>query len=70
MGVRIITRVHYRNNELGDVMAPYGILNPGPCQNGPRAVVRKVIERMQELGWVIAVAFVLTGSNGRFILYT
>jgi microsomal dipeptidase-like Zn-dependent dipeptidase len=56
MGVRIITVVHYRNNELGDVMAPYGSMNPGPYQNGLTQAGRKVIERMQEAGMVVDVA--------------
>jgi membrane dipeptidase len=56
MGVRIITVVHYRNNELGDIMAPYGSKNPGPYQNGLTPAGRRVIERMQEVGMVVDVA--------------
>ena len=56
MGVRIITVVHYRNNELGDIMAQYRSLDPGPYQNGLTQAGRKVIERMQELGMVVDVA--------------
>ena len=56
MGVRIITVVHYRNNELGDIMAPYGSKNPGPYQNGLTRAGRKVIERMQEVRMVVDVA--------------
>jgi membrane dipeptidase len=56
MGVRIITVIHYRNNELGDVMAPYGALNPGPYNNGLTPAGRKVIERMQKVGMVVDVA--------------
>ena len=56
MGVRIITVVHYRNNELGDVMARFGNLDPGPYRNGLSQAGRKVIERMQELGIVVDVA--------------
>ena len=56
MGVRIITVVHYRNNELGDVMAPYGALNPGSYNNGLTPAGRRVIERMQEVGMVVDVA--------------
>ena len=56
MGVRIITVVHYRNNELGDVMAPYGALSPGPYNNGLTPAGQKVIERMQEVGMVVDVA--------------
>ena len=56
MGVRIITVVHYRNNELGDVMAQYGSLHPGPYHDGLTQAGRKVVERMQELGMVVDVA--------------
>ncbi len=56
MGVRIITLVHYRNNELGDVMAPWRSLDPGPYKNGLTPAGRKVIERMQEVGMVVDVA--------------
>ena len=56
MGVRIITVVHYRNNELGDIMASYGSKNPGPYKNGLTQAGRKVIERMQEIGMVVDVA--------------
>ena len=56
MGVRIITVTHYRNNELGDVMASYARLDPGPYQNGLTPAGGKVIERMQELGMAVDVA--------------
>ncbi len=56
LGVRMITVVHYRNNELGDVMRGYGNLNPGPSNHGLTAAGRKVVERMQELGMVVDVA--------------
>jgi membrane dipeptidase len=56
MGVRIITVVHYRNNELGDIMAVYGSKNPGPYQNGLTQAGKKVVERMQEVGMVVDVA--------------
>jgi len=56
MGVRIITVVHYRNNELGDVMATWRGLNPGPYNNGLTQAGRKVIARMQEVGMVVDVA--------------
>ncbi len=56
MGVRIITVVHYRNNELGDIMAPYGSKNPGPYQNGLTQAGRKIVERMQEVGMAVDVA--------------
>ncbi len=56
LGVRIITLVHYHNNELGDVMARFGNLDPGPMHNGLTLPGRKVVERMQELGMVVDVA--------------
>lgn len=56
MGVRIITLIHYRNNELGDVMKPWRKLNPGPRNQGLTPDGRKIIERMQELGMVVDVA--------------
>jgi membrane dipeptidase len=56
MGVRIITLIHYRNNELGDVMKMTKDLNPGPWNHGLTPAGRKVLERMQELGVVVDVA--------------
>jgi len=56
MGVRIITLVHYRNNDLGDIMAPWRGLDPGPYKNGLTRAGRKVIERMEEVGMVVDVA--------------
>jgi membrane dipeptidase len=56
MGVRIITVVHYRNNELGDIMASYGSMDPGPYQGGLTPAGRKVVERMQDAGIVVDVA--------------
>ncbi len=56
LGVRIITLVHYRNNELGDIMKPWRNSNPGPYNNGLTKAGRKVIERMQEIGMVVDVA--------------
>jgi microsomal dipeptidase-like Zn-dependent dipeptidase len=56
MGVRIITVVHYRNNELGDIMGSYGSMDPGPYKDGLTLAGRKVIERMQEVGMVVDVA--------------
>ena len=56
LGVRMITLVHYRNNELGDIMAKYR--NPAPCpaRDGLTQAGRKVVGRMQELGMVVDVA--------------
>jgi membrane dipeptidase len=56
MGVRIITLIHYRNNELGDVMKMSRNLDPGPRNHGLTSAGRKVLERMQELGMVVDVA--------------
>jgi microsomal dipeptidase-like Zn-dependent dipeptidase len=56
MGVRIITLIHYRNNELGDVMKMPGNLDPWPRNHGLTLAGRKVLERMQELGMVVDVA--------------
>jgi hypothetical protein len=62
LGVRMITVIHYRNNELGDVMRGYGNLNPGPANHGLTAGGRKVVERMQELGMVVDVAHAHTNT--------
>jgi len=56
MGVRIITLIHYRNNELGDVMKMSRNLDPGPRNHGLTSAGRKVLERMQEMGVVVDVA--------------
>ncbi len=56
IGVRIITLVHYRNNELGDIMKSWRSSNPGPYNNGLTKAGRKVIERMQEIGMIVDVA--------------
>jgi membrane dipeptidase len=56
MGVRIITLIHYRNNELGDVMRPWKDLDPGPRNHGLTPAGRKIVERMQEIGILIDVA--------------
>jgi membrane dipeptidase len=56
LGVRMITLVHYRNNELGDRMAKYGSWEPCPAREGLTPAGRKVVERMQELGMVVDVA--------------
>jgi microsomal dipeptidase-like Zn-dependent dipeptidase len=60
LGVRMITLVHYRNNELGDIMRAYGNLDPGPRHNGLTPKGRKVLERMQQLGMLVDVAHVHT----------
>jgi membrane dipeptidase len=56
LGVRIITLIHYRNNELGDTMRMWRNLGPGPPSNGLTPAGRKVVERMQNLGMVVDVA--------------
>jgi membrane dipeptidase len=56
LGVRMITLVHYRNNELGDIMRPWPNVNPGPMHNGLTPAGRKVMERMQDLGMLVDVA--------------
>jgi membrane dipeptidase len=49
-GVRIITLVHYRINEIGDIMtAP-------PSHGGLSTAGEKIVERMQDLGIVVDVA--------------
>jgi len=55
-GVRMITLVHYRNNEIGDIMAPMEGVSPGPRNNGLTPAGRRVVERMQDLGMVMDVA--------------
>ncbi|HVP80004.1 MAG TPA: membrane dipeptidase [Thermodesulfobacteriota bacterium] len=56
MGVRIITLIHYRNNEIGDTMRMWRNLSPGPSSKGLTPAGRKVVERMQDLGIVVDVA--------------
>jgi microsomal dipeptidase-like Zn-dependent dipeptidase len=62
LGVRMITVIHYRNNELGDVMKMWRNLDPGPAKNGLTSAGRKVIERMQDLGMVVDVAHAHTNT--------
>jgi membrane dipeptidase len=56
LGVRMITLVHYRNNDLGDIMRAYENSNPGRGHNGLAPAGRKVVERMQQLGMVVDVS--------------
>ncbi len=56
LGVRMITLIHYRNNELGDIMRAFGNLNPGPGHHGLTEAGRRVVERMQQMGMLIDVA--------------
>ncbi len=56
LGVRMITLMHYRNNELGDIMMGRGGTRVNPVANGLTRAGRKVMERMQDLGMVADVA--------------
>ncbi|HUL22855.1 MAG TPA: membrane dipeptidase [Thermodesulfobacteriota bacterium] len=56
IGVRIITLIHYRNNEIGDTMKMWRNLSPGPSSNGLTPAGCNVVERMQDLGLVVDVA--------------
>ena len=62
MGVRIMTLIHYRNNEIGDTMRMWRNLSPGPSSNGLTPAGRKVVERMQDLGIVVDVAHAHTAT--------
>ena len=55
-GVRMITLIHYSNNQLGDCMKNWTGKNPGPRNNGLTAAGRRILKRMQELGMVVDVA--------------
>jgi membrane dipeptidase len=61
-GVRMITVIHYRNNELGDIMKTWRNLDPGIAKNGLTSAGRKVVERMQDLGMVVDVAHAHTNT--------
>ena len=54
-GVRMITLVHTRNNEIGDAMQQPGS-DSTPRNNGLSPAGRKIVERMQEWGMVVDVA--------------
>jgi microsomal dipeptidase-like Zn-dependent dipeptidase len=56
LGVRMITLMHYRNNELGDIMKQWKNRDPEPMHNGLTPDGRKVVERMQKVGMVVDVA--------------
>ncbi len=55
-GVRLITLIHFSNNQLGDCMQNLGSLDSRPRNNGLTAAGRRVMERMQELGMVVDAA--------------
>lgn len=56
VGVRLMTLVHYTNNELGDIMMARVGSDPGPYFGGltPKGV--EVIQKMESLGMVVDVA--------------
>lgn len=56
LGVRLITLVHYRNNELGDATTAYPGTTLGRANNGLTPAGRKIVEEMQNLGMVADVA--------------
>jgi microsomal dipeptidase-like Zn-dependent dipeptidase len=56
MGVRIITVVHYHNNEIGDIMKARPDSDPGPYRGGLSREGRAIIARMQEIGMTVDVA--------------
>ena len=56
LGVRMITLIHNRNNELGDIMARHNNIDPGPMNNGLTRSGHEVVERMWSLGMVVDVA--------------
>jgi microsomal dipeptidase-like Zn-dependent dipeptidase len=55
-GARMITLIHFSNNELGDCMQDLGMPGLRPRNGGLTAAGRRVLERMQELGMVVDVA--------------
>lgn len=55
-GVRMLSLVHYRNNELADVMVARPGLLPGYPNGGITPAGRGVLERMEALGMVVDVA--------------
>ena len=55
-GVRLITLIHFSNNQLDDCMQDLGSPGFRPRNKGLTAAGRKVMERMQDLGMVVDVA--------------
>jgi len=55
-GVRMITLIHFSNNDLGDCMQDFGSPVLRPRSGGLTAAGRRVLERMQELGMVVDAA--------------
>ena len=56
LGVRIITVVHYRNNQIGDTLSVRDGWTPGAFKGGLTSTGKAIIERMQKLGMVVDVA--------------
>jgi microsomal dipeptidase-like Zn-dependent dipeptidase len=57
LGVRIVTLIHDRNNELGDTMRPNKKgRDSGPSRGGLSEAGRAVVARMEELGMLVDVA--------------
>jgi membrane dipeptidase len=56
LGIRMITLVHYNNNELGDIMMGWRGTPAAPKHNGLSQAGRKIVERMQDLGIMVDVA--------------
>jgi len=55
-GVRMITLIHFSNNQLGDCMQDLGSPGLRPRNGGLTAAGRRVLERMQDVGMVVDVA--------------
>jgi len=56
LGVRMITLVHYRNNQIGDIMRVWPGRDPGPYSGGLTSFGRDVIAKMEDRGVVVDVA--------------
>jgi len=58
MGVRIITLMHFHNNEIGDIMKPYPHMEwtAGPYRGGLSKFGRDVIDKMEDVGMVVDLA--------------
>lgn len=61
-GVRIITLVHYMNNQLGDIMRPRDGQDPGAYSGGLTGFGAQVIGKMEELGILVDVAHASTDT--------
>ncbi len=58
MGVRIITLMHFHNNEIGDIMKPYPRMEwtAGPYRGGLSKFGHDVVAKMEDVGMVVDVA--------------